>query len=79
MKTCFPNIATIVGLLTAFLLGASGMNLHAASFSDDDRSSIGNILNEGPPPRLSDRVWAVASDGSGNLNVSPQPPISREF
>ncbi len=53
-----------LAVLATFLIGASTANLHAASFSDDNWSNIGNILSEEPFPRLSGGVWAVATDGS---------------
>jgi len=41
-----------LAILATFLIGASTFNLHAAAFSDDNWSNIGDILNEGPIPRL---------------------------
>ena len=58
-----------LAVLAMCLIGASTANLHAASFSDDNWSNIGNILNEGPLPLVGGRVLAAVVDGSGNLYV----------
>jgi hypothetical protein len=46
------------------LIAASTANLHAASFSDDNWSNIGNILNERPLPHLSGQVDAERNEVS---------------
>ncbi len=57
-------------VLAIFLVGLPDRRADGAqSFSDDNWSNIGNIVNEGPLPRLSGEVEAVATDGSGSLYV----------
>ena len=53
----------------AALLIATPIGVPAASFSDDNWSTIGNINKDGPLPLLSGGVGAVVTDGSGNLYV----------
>jgi hypothetical protein len=49
--------------LAALLIGASGANLYAASFSDDNWTGMGGSPGaEGP-------VWATVVDASGNLYI----------
>ena len=36
-----------LAVFAALLMGASNINLHAATFSDDNWNSIGNILKRG--------------------------------
>lgn len=60
--TLFVLITLLVGLPDSQVVGAQ-------NFSDDNWSNIGDILNEGPLPRLSGEVNAVATDASGNLYV----------
>ncbi len=62
MKTCFSKIATIV--IAALLIGASNTNLHAATFSDHDWTSMGGH------PGVNDSVSATVMDASGNLHIS---------
>src|ERR1044072_8450427 len=61
MRTSFCKIATIV--LAAHLMGASGTNLHAGTFSDANWASLGGF------PGANGSVRATAVDGSGNLYI----------
>jgi len=74
MKTCFCKIAMIV--LAALLIGAATTNLQAATFSDDNWSSIGSIRNAGPLPRSVGGVDAAATDVFGNLYVGGEFTIA---
>src|SRR6266536_75579 len=58
-----------LAVLATCVMGVSAANLSAAAFSDENWSSMGNILNDGPLPRLTGRVSAVATDGLGNVNI----------
>src|SRR5262245_32553912 len=55
--------------LAALMIGVSHFNLNAATFSDDNWISIGNIRKDAPLPVVSGGVGAVATDSSGNLYV----------
>jgi len=58
-----------LAVLATFLIGGPTANLSGAAFSDENWSGMGNILNEGPLPRLTGRVSAVATDGFDNVNI----------
>ncbi|MEY2411053.1 MAG: trimeric autotransporter adhesin [Verrucomicrobiota bacterium] len=55
--------------VAALLLAASTTNLCAATFSDDNWSSIGNIQKDGPLPHQGGGVGPVVTDSSGKLYV----------
>ena len=51
------------------VMGVSTGNLSGAAFSDDNWTSLGDVVNDGPLPRLTAGVSAVETDGSGNLYI----------
>ncbi len=66
MKKCFCQIASLLGFLVPFAMllpGASRSSLHAATFSDDNWSSMSGHPGANGP------VNATVVDGSGNLYI----------